>query len=96
MHSSSGHFSTRSAYRMVSSSGVPDPSLKVLWRSGLPTRAALFTWRVLCSAVPVDEEIINCGIVMPSKCVCCTQSPAVETLEHLLIVGEMAQSMWAC
>ncbi|MQM15042.1 hypothetical protein Taro_047980 [Colocasia esculenta] len=91
--SSEGSFTTSSAYRTFSVNGVKRPHLKRLWHPAYYKRAAIFCWRLLYRAIPVDSRISEHGIAIVSKCSCCS-TPSVEDLNHLFIHNELATSLW--
>ncbi|MQL95462.1 hypothetical protein Taro_028128 [Colocasia esculenta] len=62
--------------------------------SNYPDRAALFGWRVLHRAIPMDDRVSACGIHIVSKCSCCI-TPATEDMDHLFLSGEIASSLCA-
>lgn len=55
-------------------------------------RVNAFMWRVFQNALPVDYNLQRKGIVLASKCVCCS-SPAQETLQHLFVDSDLATTV---
>lgn len=92
------HFTTlQSISRWIVGSGERrfwlDNWVDMVWNSQLPFRLNAFAWRVLNSALPVDQNIKAKGIFLVSKCICC-RNGAEETLAHLLLHSDRAIEVW--
>lgn len=88
-----GDFSLKSAYNLIRNKGVRRSPWTKLWHSSLSPRVALFIWKLLHRAIPVDSRVIDCGIHLASRCVCCS-SPMFEDLNHVFIHGDLAATLW--
>ncbi|MQL86848.1 hypothetical protein Taro_019383 [Colocasia esculenta] len=89
-----GNFTVKSAYDLASSHGVSRSALTKLWHHAIPPRAAVFAWRLLHRAVPVDSRIVECGVPIVSMCSCC-KAHAQESLDHLFIFSDNAKELWS-
>lgn len=65
----------------------------VVWNKFTNERVKAFNWKVCRGALPVDSMVQSRGIPMVSRCICC-RKPKVETIEHLMIHSDIAQSLW--
>lgn len=93
-HTNSRKFSIA---KYTAASRVATPEIvwsRYVWNRSSSHRANAFMWKVFHIALPVDRNIQGKGIVLASKCMCCT-SPTTETLEHLLIHSELATDVRA-
>lgn len=91
--SSSGLFSAKEYWDSTRIRGTTFPWSKYFWNKVLPTKMALFSWKLLNSAVPVDSVVMSLGFSMVSRCQCC-EFPAAETLSHLFVTGQIATAVW--
>lgn len=66
----------------------------VVWNKVTNERVKAFNWKVCRGALPVDSMVQSRGIPMVSRCICC-RKPKVETIEHLMIHSDIAQSLWS-
>lgn len=87
-------FSLKSAFHCVRQRAVHRPAISKLWSSHFSPRAAILTWHILHRAVAVDVLIQSCGIPLPSRCSCCSTNPQAESMDHLLLSGELTASVW--
>ncbi|XP_042059512.1 uncharacterized protein LOC121804026 [Salvia splendens] len=55
---------------------------------------AIFNWRLVSNLIPVDTKLQWSKIELASKCQCCPRSPNIEFLQHLIIQGQGAISVW--
>ncbi|MQL90499.1 hypothetical protein Taro_023090 [Colocasia esculenta] len=90
---SQGKFTIRSAYEQVRTHGIIRQPLQKIWHHHFSRRASIFSWLILHRAVPVDDRIAECGVLLPSRCSCC-RSPQVEDLNHLFVFSDLTKDLW--
>lgn len=67
--------------------------LKLLWIKELPFKFSFLAWRIWHGKAPV-AVMMNTWIPNTSQlCNCCTSSEA-ESIEHLFLRGEVANTVW--
>ncbi|MQL81184.1 hypothetical protein Taro_013643 [Colocasia esculenta] len=91
--SNDGMFSTSSAYDLLAMHGVRRMQLARLWHPAFYRRSAIFAWKLLYRAVPVDSRISDQGVPIVSQCSCCSE-PSCEDLNHLFISSDLASKLW--
>lgn len=91
--SSSGGFSLSSAYQVARTWGGLSLLSSRGWHPPLPVKASFFMMQMLANKLPVMENLHRLGIYGPSKCFCCV-APALETVDHLFCLGDLAQQLW--
>ncbi|MQM16291.1 hypothetical protein Taro_049247 [Colocasia esculenta] len=86
-------FTTSSAYDLLAMHGVKRTQLVHLWHPTFYRRVAIFSWKLLYRAIPVDSRISDHGVAMVSRCSCCSE-PSSEDLNHLFISSDLASKLW--
>ena len=56
-------------------------------------KMSLFLWKIAWNAVSVVENMQSKAVVSASKCNCCI-NPQTESLNHLLLHGDLAYNIW--
>lgn len=64
-----------------------------IWRQILPPKITIFLWKLIQNAVPTDDRIRTRGVPLASRCHCCVRYHE-ESLKHLFIQSEVANSVW--
>lgn len=88
-----GYFSTSSYWELYRIRHDKCSWSRYCWNKYIPSRIGFFLWRLSRNALPVEAKLRSMGFSLPSKCVCCV-NPAVETLDHLFVAGEVASGIW--
>lgn len=94
IHTTNGDFTVASAYEFLRPKRQVSAILQRVWSNFIPTKVSIFSWRLLHEIVPADMVIRRLGIPITSKCVCCVHNSECEELNHLFLLGELAQSVW--
>ena len=76
--STSGEFSTASAYQVVQQGDNTSRVFSCLWHRVLPLKISFFMVRPVRGRLPVMDVLNRFGVVDPSRCFCC-RSPSQET-----------------
>lgn len=92
--STSGIFSTSSAWKEWKGSHNESRISSLCWHAHIPTKISVFMWRAIHRGLPTDEAVRKRGISIPSICVCCGNNPSMETLQHLFIQSRCASFIW--
>lgn len=66
----------------------------LIWYKVVLVKWAFFAWRACLGGILVDQCIQRKGIHMASRCNCCS-NPSVETIDHVLVISEVAKKVWA-
>ena len=93
MLASDGVFSVKSAWKVISTITCMNSKKKWVWSVLLPTKMSLFLRWIPWNVVAVDVNVQSRSIRLVSKCNCCVHSQ-VETLDHLLLQGELGTNVW--
>lgn len=89
--SSDGKLSTKLAWNIVRQNNSPDGVWVAIWSRLLSPRISIFSWRFLKQKLPVDIVLKQKGVLIASKCQCCSEE---ETWEHLFFYGPLALGVW--
>lgn len=88
----SNKFSTRSLYKLMTSGGVVDSGMMVIWKCNIPLKVKIFLWMA-------THDRIQCGVQLkkkkwsgPEKCFICDK---LETTDHILFQCPMAVFLWS-
>ncbi|GJN06758.1 hypothetical protein PR202_ga24514 [Eleusine coracana subsp. coracana] len=81
--SSTGHFSSRSAYLSFFHGSTAFEPHKRLWSSWAPLRAKLFLWMAIMNRCWTADRLSRKGLDHPEACPFCDQQE--ETIEHILL-----------
>lgn len=93
INTSTGKFSVKSAWEILRNKEAVSEKFKKIWVQDLPFKISFFSWRVWTNRVPVAIVIANWNPNQSQLCLCCTV-PARETIEHLLLKGEISIRVW--
>lgn len=88
---SSGEFTTKSAWEIVRKKARVQKVLARCWGIRVPTTVAIFWWKVLHGWLPVEGVLQSRGIVLASKCQCCQ---SLEAINHVLLYNEEVIKVW--
>nr|XP_027071629.1 uncharacterized protein LOC113696407 [Coffea arabica] len=88
-----GSFSFSSAYNLVRQESNISIFSSNIWLSALPVKISFFMIRMLSGRLPVMESLQRRGVCGPSRCSCCV-NPAVESVDHVLCVGDVPRWVW--
>lgn len=91
----SGNFAMKGFKRINRHEGVQRSWARCIWNRTLPPNIAAFMWKVIRHAIPVDSRIKTKGIIMASRCHCCSMYD-VETTSHLFLHSEITKAVWQC
>ncbi|KAF6145886.1 hypothetical protein GIB67_028881, partial [Kingdonia uniflora] len=67
--------------------------MKWIWCNSIPAKVQVFSWKAWKEVIPVDA-LIQRRIPLVSQCYCCLVGET-ETLNHLLVQGTVATTVWA-
>ncbi|KAL0392908.1 UNVERIFIED_CONTAM: hypothetical protein Sradi_2513600 [Sesamum radiatum] len=91
MGSSTGVFSTKSAWEAIRQASPRWQLLADVWHRSLRPTISVFLWWLFQDRIPVDARMRQKGFSFPSKCQCCEVD---ETVSHLFIESAAVQSVW--
>ncbi|KAM6587872.1 hypothetical protein CsatA_010477 [Cannabis sativa] len=95
---SSGHFSVKSAYRILQASKDPRTGSnnsgfwKNLWQLKIPPKVRNFLWRAASGSLPTCVNLRTKHVDVPPVCPVCQAAP--ETTSHILLSCIFASSCW--
>ncbi|CAA0808900.1 Telomerase reverse transcriptase, partial [Striga hermonthica] len=89
---SSGAFSTSSAWGEVRLGNRPNRLFGAIWTNLLTPTISLFLWRLLLRRIPIDTVMQARGFFFPSRCHCCAETGTfeIETFTHLFLESKNA------
>lgn len=90
-HLAKGRFSIKEAWKQVHQGVMIHHLMTDIRCRVLTPTMSIFRWHLPHNIVPINERLWRKGILMLSKCQCCSQ---VETLEHVFISGPKADEVW--
>ncbi|XP_059069835.1 uncharacterized protein LOC131859787 [Cryptomeria japonica] len=67
--------------------------IKLMWSSPILPKAGVFTWLALKKCILTGERLHRLGFLGPFRCIMCKK--AEESLDHLLLQCEEAQTVWS-
>ncbi|KAK9287181.1 hypothetical protein L1049_015592 [Liquidambar formosana] len=56
---------------------------KAIWSPTIAPRRSLLLWRLFNDALPTDDKLISCGMIIVSCCFLCKSPSHAETISHL-------------
>ncbi|KAI0498287.1 hypothetical protein KFK09_021528 [Dendrobium nobile] len=89
--SKDGLFRTKDVWHVFRTIKDPTKVFKMMWHKSIPTTVSVFCWRTLKTFIPTDELLRNKGLLITSKCQCCSN---VETLQHVFVSSPIAGKVW--
>ncbi|MCI12807.1 putative ribonuclease H protein, partial [Trifolium medium] len=101
-HATSGIFTVKSAYSAMQERRSVYPldhhtteALAHLWQNSVPSKVAIFGWRLLLGRLPTRESLYNKGIInTPLDTLCVLCSNEVEDIHHLFFLCNVSQQVW--
>lgn len=90
--SSTGIFSTKSAYLCFFNGSVRFEPYKRLWKSWAPLKAKIFAWMALLNRCWTAERLTKRGLPNNGTCPLCDQHP--EEINHLLLTCPHTREIW--
>lgn len=99
--SSSGIFSVKDAYLVISGGTVGPPHqvpscsvFSLLWKSFAPLKAQITAWRLLRDCLPTRDNLNKRFSLAPGEllCCCCNQQP--ETASHFFLHCNEVSRLW--
>ncbi|XP_042483480.1 uncharacterized protein LOC122063840, partial [Macadamia integrifolia] len=90
--STSGQFSTFSAWNDIRRRNPKVPWHELVWMKGLSPRQSIFGWRLCHQKLTTDDIIRKKGISLASKCIMCGLH--AETLPHLFLNCSVSRVLW--
>lgn len=88
-----GLFSVHEVYSFIRPKAQSRPIFKQIWHPVHSTKTSIFLWKAYYRGLGVDESFQKRGVSTVSQCRCCSKHQ-IETLDHLLVTGELATSLW--
>ncbi|KAI0498656.1 hypothetical protein KFK09_019546 [Dendrobium nobile] len=89
--SKDGYFYLKNAWNAFRSKGNCDNTFTQIWHKNIPSTISVFVWRALHRYLPTEDNLINKGFILASKCQCCFHN---ENMHHVLISGLVAVRTW--
>lgn len=83
VHTSSGQYSTKSAYNQFFLGSITFEPWKCLWKAWAPLRCKFFLWLAVLNRCWTADQLARRHLLHPATCPLCDQ--AEETIQHLLI-----------
>ncbi|CAA0811982.1 Unknown protein, partial [Striga hermonthica] len=93
---SSGVFSTTSAWEQIRSRDRPNLLFGAIWSDLFTSTISVFLWHLLLRWIPVDIVLHARGFSFPSRCVCCSKTGhhETETFTHLFLESKIVRRVW--
>ncbi|XP_014622273.1 uncharacterized protein LOC114383946 [Glycine soja] len=92
----SGLYSTRSAYRLIitANSNHPQANIyKTIWRLNIPSRAAIFAWRLIKNRLPTRHNLLRRNVpIQEQHCPLCGSHQ--EEAGHLFFHCKLTNGLW--
>ncbi|XP_058775531.1 uncharacterized protein LOC131649790 [Vicia villosa] len=97
---SNGVFTLSSVSHLVSNAkdlAWPSPIIKmldVIWKTTIPAKIKIFSWRFLINRLPLKVQLVNRGVPILTSIDCpfCSNQP--ETLDHLFYQCHVTKVVW--
>jgi hypothetical protein len=90
--SSSGQYSSKSAYDMLFLGSTSFGAFERVWKSWAPSKCSFFLWLAMHNRGWTADRLAKRGLPHPSVCPLCDQEE--ETIQHLLISCIFARQFW--
>jgi hypothetical protein len=90
--STSGNFSTKSAYEAFCIGSIQFKSWERIWKSWGPGKCRFFLWTVAHKKCWTADRLARKGLNHPAACPLCDQTE--ETIDHLLISCVFSRQVW--
>lgn len=91
-HHSSGQFSIKSAYNMLSSELPTLDYSRFIWLYGSPTGGCIFLWKLWMRPLPLTDNLRVWQAIFPSQCAFCRSHS--DTQDHLFLQCPAIQPLW--
>jgi len=92
--STSGVYSTKSAYEALFIGATEFGSWERIWKSWVPGKCKFFMWTVAHNQCWTADRLAKRGLKHPPKCPLCDQ--VGETIDHLLVSCVFSRQFWFC
>ncbi|XP_058741413.1 uncharacterized protein LOC131613790 [Vicia villosa] len=97
---SNGDFTVSSVSHLVSNAkdlAWPTPTIKlldVIWKTNIPAKIKIFSWRFLINRLPLKVQLVNRGVSNRTSIDCpfCSNHP--ESLDHLFYQCHVTKAVW--
>jgi len=92
--STSGVYSTKSAYEALFIGATQFDSWERIWKSWAPGKCKFFMWTVAHNRCWIADRLAKRGLNHPPNCPLCDQ--VGETIDHLLVSCVFTRQFWFC
>uniref|UniRef100_A0A0A9D4A3 Reverse transcriptase zinc-binding domain-containing protein n=1 Tax=Arundo donax TaxID=35708 RepID=A0A0A9D4A3_ARUDO len=92
VHSTSGSYSSQSAYRCYFLGSISFEPWQRLWKTWVPLRCKFFLWLAIRNRCWTADRLGRRNLPHPAKCLLCDQEE--ETVQHLLVSCVFARQAW--
>jgi hypothetical protein len=90
--SSSGQYSSKSAYELLFVGSTSFAPYEGVWKSWAPAKCEFFLWLVMHHRYWTADRLARRGLPYPTSCPLCDQEE--ETIHHLLVSCVFARQFW--
>lgn len=87
----SGHFSTKSMYRMLAHRGVINYRMRMIWKCKVPLKVKVFLWQTVQNKLQTAANLKERNWKGSHKCVVCGEN---ETEDHIFFSCILAKFIW--
>jgi hypothetical protein len=71
-------------------------TLKMLWKTNVPSKVSIFGWRLLLEKLPTKDALFHKGVLTVNQERCCAFcSDSTETIDHLFINCRVTMDVWS-
>lgn len=92
VHSASGQYSSKSAYKVFFQGSIGFEPWKRLWKSWAPLWCKFFLWLAIKNRCWTADRLARRGLSHPPRCPLCDQED--ETIQHLLTSCVFTRQIW--
>jgi len=92
-NTSSGQFSVKSAWNLIRKREEETDFNKKIWVQGIHFKISFLTWKVWKNMILVATVMAHWNPNISPLCDCC-EIPDCETVKHLFLKGEVADTVW--
>jgi hypothetical protein len=90
-YESSGIYSSKSCYAIISYRGVTPVFIPSIWKVGVPPRIHLFMWLLSHNKLATVDNLNKKGFKKPEQCCFCCEN---ESIMHLFFECAVAKVIW--
>ncbi|XP_024626847.1 uncharacterized protein [Medicago truncatula] len=89
-------YTVRGTYRFLTSDAEPvvEGVQKNVWHKLVPSKVALFVWRLLQDKVPTRANLVRRNVIQPNGILCAGGCGNIETADHLFLGCNLFGSVW--